>query len=273
MAQAVFNNKFAIVVGGSEGIGLAVAQELIRRGSNVLVASRHQEKLTQAADVLKKNKTRVDQWVETIAMDVSDFMLVNRQLISTVERHGAPDLLVNAAGFTQSGYLEDLSVDVLRDMMTVNYLGTLHVVKSLLPAMRKAGRGHIVNVSSMAGYLGLFGYTGYCASKYAVIGFSWALRHELKPYGITVSVLCPPNTRTPGLERENKTKPNELLEMERRIKALSAADVATATLNAIPKRPFLINPSLSVRMAHLASRLAPTWIADIILRRPVVHKI
>ncbi len=264
-----FNKKFAVVVGGSEGIGLSVAVEFACRGANVVVASRDPIKLALALPELEKNRIHSEQRFASVSMDVSDYEATRRNMESVIEEHGSPDFLVNSAGFAQSGYLEDLDVNALHDMMTVNYLGTMHVVKSLLPAMRQAGRGHIINVSSMAGYLGLFGYTGYCASKYAVLGFSWALRHELKPYGISVSVLCPPNTLTPGLERENKTKSKELLAMEQRIKTLSSKDVANAMIKAIPKRSFIINPSFTGRLAYLASRLAPTWVADIILRRPV----
>jgi 3-dehydrosphinganine reductase len=122
----------------------------------------------------------------------------------------------------------------------------------------------------MAGYLGLFGYAGYCASKYAVIGFSQALRHELKPYGICVSVLCPPSTRTPGFEEENRLKPPEVLRMEEKAGTVEAQDVARALLRALPGRPFLIHPSLESRLIFRASRFLPQRVLDFLMRRPLL---
>ncbi len=94
-------------------------------------------------------------------------------------------------------------------MMAVNYFGTLHVVKTVLPGMLARGSGHIVTISSLAGVVGVFGYTAYGASKYAVRGFSDALRAELKPQGIGVSIVYPPDTDTPQLAYEKLYKPPE----------------------------------------------------------------
>ena len=94
--------------------------------------------------------------------------------------------------------------------MKINLYGARNAIAALLPHMRNQG-GHIVNVSSIAGLIGVFGYTDYCASKFGLIGFSEALRSELDSQGIMVSVLCPPDTDTPGLAEENLTKPPETL--------------------------------------------------------------
>ena len=98
--------------------------------------------------------------------------------------------------------------------MDLNYFGTVNMVKALLPAMLERGSGHIVNISSVAAFLGVFGYSAYGASKYAVRGFSDVLRAEVKPLGVRVSVVFPPDMDTPGLANENKTKPFETHEIE-----------------------------------------------------------
>lgn len=260
--------KLAIVIGGSEGIGLAVASELASSGADVIIGSRYADKLDHAIRALEKLRKNVDQVLATVVMDVTDGEATRAQLESVMKQYRTPDLLINSAGFAHPGYLENLDVSVLRQMMDVNYFGAVHTIKAVLPAMRKAGQGHIVNVSSVAGYLGLFGYTGYCASKYAVIGFSWALRNEVKPYGISVSVLCPANTRTPGFDRENRLKPAEVLAMEEKLKTVSAERVARALMRSLASRSFLIHPTFDARLVYLASRLAPTQIMDMFLRRP-----
>jgi 3-dehydrosphinganine reductase len=132
--------------------------------------------------------------------------------------------------------------------------------------MIKDQKGHIVNTSSMAGFIGLFGYTGYCASKYAVVGFSEALRRELKPYGIRVSVLCPPNTRTPGLEEENKFKPAAVLKTEEKAKPVDPDFVAKGLLKALPKNEFMIVPTFDGKLAYTLSRHAPSILNQFVKR-------
>jgi 3-dehydrosphinganine reductase len=131
----------------------------------------------------------------------------------------------------------------------------------------KEKKGIILNTSSMAGFLGLFGYTAYCASKFAVVGFSEALRRELKPFGIQVSVLCPPNTKTPGLEKENKVKPKEILATEEKAKVVTAEEVSTATLKDLKKKKDMIIPTADGSLAYLLNRLSPKIIDQFIKRK------
>ena len=263
-----FRDKRIIVIGGSEGIGRAVAVELVLRGAHVVIASRHDDKLKNTLKDMEKVRRDPGQVLAAVSLDVMDFEQTRRQLEAAMKSYGTPDILINSAGYAHPGYLEDLDVAVLRKMMDVNYFGIVHAVKAVLPALRKAGKGHIVNVASMAGYLGLFGYTGYCASKYAVLGFSKALRHELEPFHIAVSVVCPPNTDTPGFEKENRIKPREVLALEQRVKTAKPEAIARAMLRAIPRRPFLIHPTAGAKLVYHANRFLPAAVMDHFLRRP-----
>jgi 3-dehydrosphinganine reductase len=119
----------------------------------------------------------------------------------------------------------------------------------------------------MAGLTGVFGYTGYSATTFAVRGFSEALRRELRPFGIRVSVLCPPNTRTPGFVEENRYKPAEVLKAEEKVSTVDPDVVAAALLRQLPSNPFVITASLDSRLAVVLLHLAP-WIVDRALRRP-----
>ena len=123
--------------------------------------------------------------------------------------------------------------------------------------MKARGGGYIVNTSSMAGLIGVFGYTDYCASKFALVGFSEALRSELKPHGITVSVLCPPDTDTPGFATENQTKPEETRAISATAKVVSPDAVADELLRGMARERFLIIPGFDSRLGVLAKRFVP----------------
>lgn len=129
----------------------------------------------------------------------------------------------------------------------------------------EAKGGHIVNVSSKAGFLGVFGYTGYSAAKFAVLGFSQALRSEMKKYNITISVLCPPDTDTPMLEWEDKIKPKETRAVAGTAGVMSPDDVAKIMIDGMVKKKFIIVPGFNGKFVLYASRLAPSlveWIMD-----------
>jgi 3-dehydrosphinganine reductase len=110
----------------------------------------------------------------------------------------------------------------------------------------------------VAGFVGLYGYTDYCASKFAVIGFSETLRSELKPDNITVSILCPPDTDTPGFKTENLTKPRETIEISGKVKLLSAQEVADQFIKGILKQTKIIIPSMDGKFTIFMKRLLPS---------------
>ncbi|GAA3667001.1 hypothetical protein GCM10022237_28730 [Nocardioides ginsengisoli] len=187
-----------------------------------------------------------------------------------VAEGGVPDLVVTTAGYARPGYLEDLPEDDVTGMVATNLLGTINVCRAVLPHLRAAGGGTIVTTSSMAGLAGVFGYTVYSATKFGVIGFSEALRREVRPYGIRVRVLCPPNTLTPGFEEENRHKPAEVLAAEESVSTLTADEVADELMRALPRRRgFLVVPGRDSRLAAVAIRHLPA-VVDRALRRPEV---
>lgn len=255
--RKTFENKLVFITGGSEGIGKALAAELISLGANVTIFSRNQNKLDTALSELKTLQVREKQKIGAHSLDVTDDYQVHQRFESLVSQSGPPNYVFNCAGFAMPGYIQNLDLSYFKKMMGVNYFGTVNVCKSLVPYLIEAKSGHIINTSSMAGFIGLFGYTGYCASKYAVNGFSEALGRELKPYGIRVSVLCPPNTNTPGLKKENEHKPPEILAVEEKAQPVNADIVAKATLKAVTQKKTIILPTTDGVLAHLLSRYAP----------------
>ena len=141
--------------------------------------------------------------------------------------------------------------------MKVNYLGMVYVTRAVLPGMSARGLGHIINLSSMAGYLGFFGYSAYGATKYAVSGFSEVIRAELKPHGIRVSVVFPPDTQTPQLEYEEPLKPPETRAIVGNGKILSADQVARSILRQAARGSYQIFPGTDARLFYMVNNLLP----------------
>jgi 3-dehydrosphinganine reductase len=186
------------------------------------------------------------------------------------QRDGIPDLLINSAGITQPGYIQELGLEVFREMMEVNYFGTVNTVKAALPGMMGRGWGHIVNISSVAGFGGVFGYSAYGASKFAVRGFSDVLRAEMKPHGINVSVVFPPDTDTPQLAYEKPFQPPETKVMNTKAKTLSAEEVAKCVLRGVERGKYIILPGTDTKfyyhlndlIGNLKYLLMDLWVRD-----------
>jgi 3-dehydrosphinganine reductase len=205
-----FQGKNIIITGGSSGIGQATAKLLARHGANVYIVARNQERLDRTLQEIEAEGISGDQRHGAWSADVTDSEEVDAAIGAIVGTGGSPDILINSAGIVYPGYFEKLPLSTFRHQMDVNYFGTLHTVKAVLPRMMDRGSGHIVNISSIGGIFGGFGYSAYGASKFAVSGFTESLRAELKPHGIAVSLVLPPDTATPQLREEKRVRPIEI---------------------------------------------------------------
>lgn len=259
------DGALAFIPGGSTGIGRAAAEQLAARGADVAIFARRREPLEAAAAAIASRRRRPEQRVVWRQCDVADAAATTAVLQAAIAELGTPDLLINCAGRAVPDYFERITAAQLDDTLRINLAGTWNALQAVLPAMRARRRGHVVNVSSLAGLIGVFGYTDYCASKFALVGLSEALRSELRRDGIAVSVLCPPDTDTPALAEENRTKPPETRAVSAGASLLSADAVAAALLDGIARRRFLIIPGREARLAHLIKRFFPslvTWVMD-----------
>ncbi len=259
--------RLAFLVGGSEGIGAALAAHLVAEGADVVALSRSADKLSAAAAHLEGHRRTPAQRILTRPLDITDGAATRQTIDALVAELGTPDLVVDTAGYSRPGWLAELPDEHVRGMVEVNLLGTIHVCRAVLPHLVAAGRGTIVTTSSMAGLTGIFGQSVYCATKFGVIGFSEALSREVRRDGIRVLVLCPPNTRTPGFEEESRHKPAEVLAAEEKASTLTADEVAEALLRALHRRGgFLVVPGRDNQALALAMRHLPA-VADRLLRR------
>ncbi len=257
-----YQGKTALITGGSSGIGLALARRLLEHGASVTLLARDQQKLDDAkASLLSINSGYI---VSTISADVTEVDSLRAILADFQEQHGTPNILINSAGVARPGYVEELPLEVYRWTMDIDYHGTVNMVKLLLPGMLERGSGHIINVSSMAGVVGIFGYTAYSGAKFAVKGFSDVLRSELKPRGIKVSVVFPPDTKTPQLEWEDQFKPEETRIISGTSKPISPDEVASWTLKQAAKGKYAIVPGGEAKLLYLLATRLGDWVYPII---------
>lgn len=238
----ICRDKKAIITGGSRGIGLAVAVVLARRGMDITIIARDVPRINEAISLIKKEAIDPFQKITGLPLDVSKDEEVMATFKSWFEYNETPDILINSAGFAHPGKIEDLSTEIFRKTMDVNYFGTVNMVKAVLPYMLARGTGHIVNISSVAGFLGIYGYTAYSGSKFAVTGFSDCLRNELKPRGINVSVVFPPDTDTEQLAYESRYKPDVTKMIAGTAGLLSPSTVAEKIVAGMEKCKYIITP-------------------------------
>ena len=255
--------KLAFLSGGSSGIGYAVAGELVKNGSSVILAARRPNKLAEAKESLEQlaeEAGREQVTVHTLALDVSDAEAVNDLLPPFLEKTGIPDFLYNGAGMAYPNHFESIPPEIFRKTMDINLGGTWNILSVMIPLMKKSGGGTVVNVSSLAGLVGTYGYTAYAASKFALVGLSQSLRNEMKPDGIDVRVLCPPDTDTPQLREEEKTKPAETRKISGNAGVMAPGKVARVLLKGLEGRRFLIIPGFMGKLTWLLYRLFPSFI-------------
>lgn len=252
-----FQGRLALITGGSSGIGLALAQQLAREGAGVWLLARRKDVLENA---LRTLAAADGQKHGIVSADISDWDQVQTAARRVQDEAGVPDLLFNCAGVIEAGYVEEIPLEHYRLMMNVNYFGTVHMVRALLPALLKRGRGHIVNISSLGGYVAVAGYAAYSPSKYAVRAFSDVLRSELKPRGLKVSLVFPPDTDTPQLAYEKSHKAPELVQLQEdgglgpfRFGVHSAQSVAEAILHGVRRGRYIILPGkVNYALYHVA---------------------
>ena len=251
-----FRGKIVYITGGSSGIGLAFAKLMARKGASVVIFARRQQVLDEALQQVSAAGSSAGQKHGCLAMDVADREAVKSVLAKATAAYGVPDVLVNCAGRAIPRYFEDISYEQFNETVKVDLYGAWNTASVLVPLMKARG-GYIVNVSSIVGFIGVFGYTDYAAAKFGVMGFSEALRSELKRYNITVSVLCPPDTDTPGFAEENKTKPPETKAVSASANLMKPEEVAGALAKGMAKGEFVIIPNMDGRFTYIMKRLLP----------------
>lgn len=190
MSVLNWNGAVIVITGASSGIGALVAQYAADRGAYPILAARSMNKLEQISAGISAPHA-------CVLLDVTDKQSVVQLFSHVLEQHGHIDVLVNNAGFGRFETAVELSLEDYEAMMDVNYMGVVRCTKAVLPAMLERGKGHIVNIASMAGKVGSAKSTAYAASKHAVLGFTNSLRMETTGTGVMISAVNPGPIDTP----------------------------------------------------------------------------
>ena len=257
-----YEGKKLFITGGSSGIGRACALQAASWGADVAIAARGKDRLDEVLaelDALGKGKH------SAFVLDVSNRDAVQDLVPQVLGSLGGLDVLINNAGIAHPGYIHEIPHDVYDSMMAVNYFGAVNVTRAFLPHLEEQRRGHICNVSSVLGFMGVFGYTAYAASKFALTGFSECLRQELVNKNVSVSVVYPPDTDTPQFHAENEIKPPETKMISGNIKVMQPEHVARIMLDGIARDRQHIIPGAGSKFIYFMNQHFPSvvrWFID-----------
>ncbi len=244
-------DKVVIITGASSGIGKALALDLFRRGAKLVLASRtpviHKEFSMENPDIL---------YVKTNVSKEEDCRILIHQ---AVEKFGRIDVLINNAGISMRALFEEVDLEVIRQLMETNFWGTVYCTKYALPYLLRSG-GSLVGVSSVAGYKGLPGRTGYSASKFAMQGFLEVVRIENMKKGLHVLIACPgftaSNIRKVALSKDGSAQGETPLDENR---LMTAEAVASHIIRAIQKRKDRIVLTLTGKMTVFLNKFFPKF--------------
>jgi len=252
------NSSHVLISGGSSGIGLEIAKYCYQRGSNITIMARNKKKLG-AAQLQIENSLPNGGLVQIVALDISDSAEeVNNEIEKVEARSGPVDILINCAGISHAEAFQTTAVDKFSNLMKVNYLGSVHCCKAVVPGMVQRRKGRIAFVSSQAGQVGVFGFSAYSASKFALRGLAETLQLELRPHNIGITISFPPDTDTEAFHIENENKPEETRLISETAGLFSAEYVAKSIVKDVLKGNFMNTIGMDgFILGHLSAGMAP----------------
>lgn len=253
--MSVFTNKVVVITGGSEGIGKALVESFLNLGATVATCSRNYDKLYQL------QSTHSGKPLMIYTTDVSKEQECKNFIDAVVSSFGRIDILINNAGISMRALVIDAELDTIKKVMDINFWGTVYCTKFALPHILNT-KGTIVGVSSIAGFRGLPGRSGYSASKFAVNGFMEVLRTELLHSGVNVMWVCPgfttSNIRNASLNSKGQSHGESSMDEGN---MMSAAECAQHIIKAIEKRKRTLVLTFTGKKTVFLNKLFPN-IAD-----------
>lgn len=243
-----FTDRIILITGASEGIGKRLALDLAARGAVIIGCGRSAERLAAVLADLQRTSPRS----MTIRCDVGSKDEVRAMVAKVLAAYDAIDILINNAGIGMRQPFVEMSLGTIEEIMRTNYFGAVYCTHEVLPSMIARGHGHIVNISSVAGHIGTLNMAAYCASKFALTGFSESLYHELKPLGIEVSLVCPGPVRTSFNRTFAQTSPKSPTSL-----VISTESVSQTVIRAIEKKRFQVITPPSVALICALKRFMP----------------
>ncbi|MEO7444139.1 MAG: SDR family oxidoreductase [Ferruginibacter sp.] len=258
--EKFFSNKVVAITGGSDGIGKALVEMLLPMGAKIATCGRNQDKLYD----LQLKYTGLP--LHTVVADVSRYNECQLFINSTIKQFGHIDVLINNAGVSMRGMLKDTDVEVFRRLMDINYFGSVYCTKLALPSLLET-KGTIAAISSIAGYRGLPGRSGYSASKFALNGWLEAIRTELIDDDVNVVCISPgftrSNIRNAALNKNGEAQGESPINEE---ELMTAEACAGHILNAIAKKKRNVVLSFQGKQTIFMNKFFPSW-ADKLVKK------
>ncbi len=249
--------RHAIISGGSSGIGLAAARALARRGVSISLIARDRARLKTASEDVQRHASGGAS-VRTFVADVSSAKDCNKAVAAAVKEQGAPDWVIASAGIVRPGRFMEQTAEDHRAQMDTNYFGAVNLVYATAPEMSRAGGGRLVLLSSGAAFMGLYGYSSYGPTKFAIRGLAESLKVELRPLGISVTLVCPGDTDTPQLAAELPLRPAVTSKLAEGAKVMTPDAVAEKFISAAERGKFLVTYGLQLHtLAALQGVIGP----------------
>lgn len=266
-------DKVVFLTGASSGIGWAAARAFARRGAWLAIAARRADKLKELAGLISGSSEGGKARTLCLPCDVSSEPQVRQAVELAVREWGRIDILINNAGISRTQSFPRQEITEIEEVIRTNLLGTLYATHAVLPHMGKQGSGHIVNVASIAGLLGLPYMAAYSASKFGVVGFTQSLRSELRGTGITLTALCPGTVDTP-MASEPLKDPVVWKKVRPKSPEQVAELIVRICLHKPPQVVYGEVPAAGVHLARLMPRLAD-WAMHALYERyhPTVRRI
>ncbi len=258
-----WNTKTVLITGASSGIGAALAEVLARKGAQLVLGARNSAKLQAVADALPNGGAAR---CICVATDVSREADCRALVQAGLDRFGSLDAVINNAGISMRALFRDADLEVIRQLMETNFWGSVYCTKYALPSILERG-GHVVGISSIAGYRGLPARTGYSASKFAMQGFLEALRTEHLHDGLHVLVVCPGFTNT-AIRQASLTADGSAQGQSPRAeeKMMTATEVAEHTVRAMEKRQRTLVLTRQGKLTVFLNKWLPGWMDGMVYR-------
>ena len=251
--NSYFRQKVVAITGGTDGIGKALVELLLQAGAKVATCGRSEEKIRALSE-----SHRCENFL-CVSADVSVFEDCREFISTTLDTFGKIDILINNAGISMRAQLKDADIKVFEKLMGVNYFGTLYCTKLALDSIMQ-NKGDIVGISSIAGFRGLPGRSGYSGSKFAVNGFLEAIRTELLEDNVNVLCVCPgftqSNIRTAALDGTAASHGESPLDEK---SLMTSEECAEHIMKAISKRKRLLVLTFTGKQTVFMNKIFPSW--------------
>ncbi len=239
--------KNVLITGGLSGIGEALVANYIKQGAQVAILD-----LPEPSDV------KLGQDIYYVACNIANNAQVDKAVKTLWQAWGEPDLVINCAGILRAGEFESLSAADFTQSFNVNVLGSRHLAAACLARMSAGGQ--LALVASMAGTVGIYGYSAYGASKFAVLGMAQCLRAEYAPKGITISVICPPEIDTPMVQTEIQTMHPATRVLKDIAGRLTLTEAIPQITRGLARKQFMVIPGKMAKATYWLNRLTPNWL-------------